>query len=137
MKSIAQTDDLSDLRREAIQFGLNQLTDEQLQRILTHNRAGKAMCCDTFNYDVKRGLWCPLAIGLDVPRLAKHERPTCRNNSWGKSFITEVGQSSRRGFTLNPISGVPGNFFRNNREADIVKTCKIILAERASMRIAA
>lgn len=132
-RTIAHTD----LRWKAIYFGLNQLNDEQLSRIISHYHAGKKMCCDTFNYDAERGLWCPLAIGLDVPRLAERELPPRRDNAWGKAFITEVGESSCRGFTLNPVSGIPGVFFRDTREVDIVETCKLLLSERSQVRIAA
>ena len=134
---INRTIDPTDLRWQAIYFGLNQLNDGQLTRIIFHHHAGKKMCCDTYNYDAERELWCPLAIGLDVPRLAESERPSMRDNAWGKAFIAEIGETSCRGFTLNPVAGVPGAFFRTNRQADVVETCKLLLLERSPMRIAA
>ena len=95
------------------------------------------MCCDTFNYDPARELWCPLAVGLDVPRLAKLDKTQKRDNAWGKTLITEIGRTTNPGFTLNPVSGIPGAFFRDHRERDIVATCEHILQERFQIRIAA
>jgi len=124
---------VGDPRWQALEFGLNQLTTEQLHRIVTFMEASGSMVYDEFNYDESRGLWCPLAVGLGVPELI-HEgmKPSSLTDSWAKGFITEVGQGTCRGFTLNPISGIPGRVYRHNRAGDILAICRFLISYRDS-----
>ncbi len=122
-----------DLRWQALQFGLSQLTDRQLLRIIDHVGNGGQMVCDTYNYDASMDSWCPLAIGLGIPEMlaAMGDKPRFTNDS-AKIFITEIGRRICPTFTLNPISGVPGAYFRSDRMNDILGLCHYIMAERSS-----
>jgi hypothetical protein len=129
---------VNDARWQALHFGLNQLTNEQIARIIQHVKQGGGMVCDTFNYDRASDLWCPLAIGLGVPEMvaAMPNQPHFTNDS-AKTFIIEVGLRSCPTFTLNPISGIAGHYFHEHRIRDILSLCHHILGERADeLRIA-
>jgi hypothetical protein len=90
------------------------------------------MVCDKYNYDAESDQWCPLAVGLGVPEIVAASPMRLKfTNESAKVFITAVGRGSCPTFTLNPISGVPGNYFRDNRVDDIVTLCRQIIAERA------
>jgi len=116
-----------DARWRALHFGLSQLSAEQLARLATWLEEGKPLALDTFNYDSLRNLWCPLAIGLDVPAKVGRLASTISNDE-AKVIIRRAGESYRRGFTLNPMSGVAGNFFRDNRLVDLSTMCHFIQA---------
>jgi hypothetical protein len=121
-----------DLRWQALCFGLEQLTDDQLARVVHHARCGTQLLYDTFNYDPISKLWCPLAVGLDVSNLvALYDDPSRMTNDRAKHFIVEVGQQTTRGFTLNPLSGVPGNVFRTQRRRDLLMACGAVRVRRA------
>ena len=120
-----------DPRCQALCAGLSQLTDQQLRRIIHHVEQGKSMVCDTYNYDVIGDAWCPLAVGLGVPGIVANmiDRPSLTNDS-AKIFITAIGRRNCRTFTLNPLSGVPGKYFREDRVADLLRLCRYIIRER-------
>ena len=121
----------SDLRWQALWRGLGQLNATQLRRILDHLESGGLMVCDTYNYDEERGLWCPLAIGLNIPRLVDQWQESGNmNNELAKYFIREIGEQSFPGFSLNPISGIPGKVFRDHREQDIELVCRMLLESK-------
>lgn len=117
-----------DARWQALRFGLSQLSLSQLRRLLGWLLSGKPVALDTFNYDAERQLWCPLAIGLQVPEIVA-ELGAPLTNERAKALIREVGQSNCSGFSLNPLSGVPGAFFRSQRSADITEMCRFLLAD--------
>ena len=48
-----------------------------------------------------------------------------------RDLMYELG-SDRPGFTLNPMKGTVGDFYRDNRAQDIHDLCEEILAERTS-----
>lgn len=117
----------NDARWQALRFGLSQLSVSQLRRLLDWLLSGKPIALDTFNYDPERQLWCPLAIGLQVPEIVAGVGAPSTNER-AKALIREVGQSNCSGFSLNPFSGVPGAFFRSHRSADITAMCRFLLA---------
>jgi hypothetical protein len=122
-----------DLRYQALRKGLSQLEVIHLQRLRSYLLDERAIVCDSFNYDQERELWCPLAIALDVPQLlSRHEVRTMTNEN-AKMVISEIGRSQLGKFTLNPMSGIPGNFFRQNRVYDLQILCKKILEEKLSV----
>ena len=129
-RNVTQDALTSDLRWQALYRGLNQLTTDQLCRIVSHVANGGGVVCDSFNYDVTSGDWCPLAIGLAVPELVAQMHVAPVTNEWAKTFITEVGKRTCPGFTLNPISGVPGEYYRHDRVNDIVRLCHYIINQR-------
>jgi hypothetical protein len=120
----------------ALSYGLNQLRTDQLIRVLKHLDGGGDMACDSFNYDEGRQLWCPLAIGLDVPRRIEELGidPAKMTNTLAKSVILDVGRSFRGGFSLNPLSGTPGRFFRSTRQSDVAVVCRVLVGERRAHR---
>jgi hypothetical protein len=122
-----------DPRWSALRWGLDQLSTHELLRILAHVERGGAMVCDGFNYDEDRQLWCPLAVGLDAPRwAAKFEDPATMTNETAKRLILALGRSIRHDFSLNPMSGIGGHFFRSHREADVSVICRLLVAERTA-----
>jgi hypothetical protein len=121
-----------DARWMALSYGLNQLRTDQLIRILRHLDDGGDMVCDSFNYDEDRQLWCPLAIGLGIPRLITQsagDRPKM-TDSLAKSVILDVGRRLCKSFSLNPMSGTPGRFFRTTRRSDVAAVCRLLVGER-------
>jgi len=124
----------NDQRWQAIRFGLDQLTCDQLWHILDWQATGGEAVYDTVNFDPKRGLWCPLAIGLQVPEVVRESgaAQTVETDEAAKSVIKEIGQSTCRGFTLNPVKGVPGRIFRKRRARDVNLMCIYILRGRIS-----
>ena len=123
---------ISDLRWRALWRGLGQLGVVELRRVLNHMENGGAIVCDTFNYDEGQGLWCPLAIGLNVPELIrKHDDSRKMTNERAKRVITEVGKQSCPDFSLNPMSGIPGNMFREHRRRDVELACRLLVTQKA------
>jgi hypothetical protein len=135
MDAAAILTNLDDPRWRALHLGLGQLKDRQLLRIIRHVANGGRMVCDTFNYDPNTDAWCPLAVGLGVPGAAAaaldQERFT---NESAKAFIVKIGRHTSPTFTLNPVSGIPGTFFRDDRINDVISLCRYILAERSFER---
>jgi hypothetical protein len=121
----------TDLRWQALLHGLSQLSSFQIGHILNWIDSGRSMAIDEFNYDSDRQLWCPLAVGLGVPNLIVEERlATSLNNERAKSIIREVGAGAVPGFTLNPLRGIPGRFFRQHRIRDLRAICNHLLELR-------
>jgi len=115
----------ADDRFKALQAGLSQLPDEGLSRLHTHITTGAGLVLDEvhFYYDdaTGNGLWCPLAIGLDVPSIAVAEGVdlSTLTEKRAAQLIRAVGRDVVSGFTLNPVSGLRGEFFTRNRSKDI------------------
>lgn len=111
-----------DDRWRALAYGLGQLSRLELLRLRRALQTPGEVVLDGFNYDPVRRLWCPLAVALDVPRIAAEHRPrrTLSNGS-AKSLIVDVGREKHGGFSLNPLHGVSGEYFRNHRHRDLVQ----------------
>ncbi len=115
----------ADDRFKALQEGLSQLTDDDLARLQQHIATDGALVLDEvhFYYDDRtgKGMWCPLAVELDVPRIAAAEAIdlSALTERCAAQMIRSVGRNAVSGFTLNPISGVSGEFFTGNRRRDI------------------
>jgi len=118
-----------DARWQALHFGLSQLSKEQLARLAMWLELKKPLALDAFNYDPRHNLWCPLAIGLDVPATVGRLAVTVSNDE-AKVIIRQAGESRHRGFTLNPLSGIAGRFFRGNRLVDLSRMCHFIHVTR-------
>jgi len=122
----------SDPRFRAIYRGLDQLFNDELHRLLNHIRADGRLVCDEVNYDADSRSWCPLAVALDVPSYVNDVRLNDGlSDGVAKRLILDVGRRSRPDFSLNPIHGVPGHFFRESRRQDIENVCLQILSQRA------
>ena len=120
-------DNSDDPRWRAIRRGLRQLSPSQLRNLAAWLERGKPLAVDTFNFDPDRQLWCPLAIGLQVPdAISKQRLPQPKSNSEGQDVIRVVGQEFFPGFSLNSISGTPGQFFRSERYRDLLLMCRYL-----------
>jgi len=122
----------ADARWAALSHGLNQLRTDQLIRILKHLDAGGEMACDSFNYDEDRQLWCPLAVGLDIPSWIEQSGndPAEMTDKVAKRIILGIGRRWRMDFSLNPLSGTPGRFFRTTRQSDVAVVCRLLIDQR-------
>ncbi len=125
----------SDSRWMALWRGLDQLRTDQLIRLLNRLDRGGAIVCDSFNYDEERQLWCPLAVGLDVPRwLEGTGEPVAMTDELAKEIILRIGRRVCKNFSLNPLSGIRGQFFRERRQADVAVVCRLLIRERQGGR---
>jgi hypothetical protein len=118
-----------DDRWRALVHGLGQLSRFELLRLRRALRTPRGVILDGFNYEPIQRLWCPLAIALDVPKIAAEEWSgrTLTNRS-AKSLIIDVGREKHGGFSLNPMHGVRGEYFRHHRYRDLVRTVDWMLA---------
>lgn len=100
-----------DERFKIIRDRLSTLTREEIQRIVDKV---DLLCLDTFNYD--EGKYCPLAVAMNLHQTV--DNPTDQ----------KIRAAIATRFTpVNVISGVEGNFYRENRKDDILKICNEIL----------
>lgn len=126
---VARTDE----RWRGLCRGLDQLDNEGLHNIIDCVENGGRVVLDELNYDERTGLWCPLALGLDVPGWLQEWEPTLRiTNRVGKQVLLEVGRARLGEFNLNPMRGCKGTFFRENRQRDTVMACQAILLHRTT-----
>jgi len=124
----------TDGRCRALARGLLQLTPHELTRLYDALIADPdRVVVDTVNYDIHSDSWCPLAVGLGVPEIA-HRRGGVSSNTEAKRLILEVGCEKHGQFSLNPISGVAGNFFRHNRHSDLIALVDYILNNYEAMQ---
>lgn len=107
-----------DKRYIAIKERFQHLAKNEIQRILDNI---DILCVDTFNYDEKEMKYCPLALAMNL-----HETV---NDPTDQKIKIEI---AKRFMPVNVISGVEGNFYRENRKDDIVKICTEILNEKIS-----
>jgi hypothetical protein len=105
-----------DDRCKALAHGLRQLDASQLNRLHCHLSRSRPVVLDQVHYDEKRGLWCPLAIGLNVP---EHARIPIRSERHACDIVRSIGKEHLVGFTLNPINRVIGTFYTQDRYRDL------------------
>lgn len=115
-----------DPRYLALRRGIAQLDDVCLERLETHISANLPLVLDEVHHDPVTGNWCALAVALDVPRVALSEFDTDMPADAGHetrvmALIQSVGQRVLGQFDINPISGTPGEFFRDDRYSDLRK----------------
>jgi hypothetical protein len=118
---------VDDERWCALIRGLDQLDATGLRRVLARSERSDGVVLDTYNYDADRGLWCPLAAGLDVDEFIEPREKRSLDDSRAKGFIIEVGRFRFGAFSLNPLSGVPGVAFREHRREDLRQACRQLL----------
>jgi hypothetical protein len=123
-------DDLirTDARCSALARGLAQLSHAELAHLrdvlVTHP---ESVVVDTYNYDVESDAWCPLAVALGVPAYARETRTPVPDNTTAKRLILEVGREKHGRFSLNPIKGIAGDFFRDARHSDLLQLVLYLL----------
>jgi hypothetical protein len=117
-------DDLieADARCSALARGLAQLSHSELAHLrdvlATHP---ETVAVDTYNYDAESGAWCPLAVALGVPAYARETGAQLPDNTAAKRLILKVGREKHGRFSLNPIKGIAGDFFRDARHSDLLQ----------------
>jgi hypothetical protein len=127
-RNVTATYPASDDRWRALMYGLGQLSRIELLRLRRALQTPGGMVLDGFNYDPVRRLWCPLAVALDVPRIvAKHWPRDVPSNRSAKNLIIEIGREHHGEFSLNPLHGVKGQYFRTDRHADLIKVVDHVL----------
>jgi hypothetical protein len=123
-------DDLirTDARCSALARGLAQLSHSELAH-LRHVLVTRpeSVLVDTYNYDVASGAWCPLAVALGVPAYVRETRTPVPDNTAAKRLILEVGREKHWTFSLNPIKGIAGDFFRDARHSDLLQLVNYLL----------
>ena len=62
--------------------------------------------------------------------MEKHDDPSAMTDARVRELMLEMGRD-RPGFTLNPMKGTEGDFYRQHRADDIELLCREILSERA------
>lgn len=118
-----------DPRYAALRRGLAQLTNEELQRIL--DTPDDQMIFDGGNYDPITDRYCPMAVALEVPEYI--ERFDLIPNQYRVDrMIGGLGTIDRPNFAYNQMHGTPGNFYRDDRPADLRRVIADILAERSA-----
>lgn len=102
-----------DKRYKVIKDRLLQLNKDEVQRIIDNI---DLLCFDTYNYDQNNKKYCPLAIAMNLHETISNPTDIIIQNEISKRFTP-----------VNVISGVHGNFYRENRKDDIIKICKEII----------
>jgi hypothetical protein len=125
----------NDARCHALTRGLLQLATSELERLeVALAESPDAVVVDSYNFDPATGAWCPLAVGLDVPATAQ-ARGGILSDAQGKELIVEVGSRKHGRFSLNPMSGISGTFFRDDRHAELHRLVEYLLARGRDNRL--
>lgn len=103
--------EVEDFRKIGLKSGLMQLNIKQLERII--NYSGE-MVLDELNY--KDGLFCPLAIGLELDQ--KLLNPT-------HDLVYET--LTKLGYKVYNTRGIEGEFYTTNRKEDLLIAAKEVL----------
>lgn len=123
-------DDLirTDARCSALARGLAQLSHSELAHLreVLATRP-ESVVVDKYNYDVSSGAWCPLAVALGVPAYARETGTPVPDNTAAKRLILRVGREKHGSFSLNPIKGIAGDFFRDTRHSDLLQLVDYLL----------
>ncbi len=108
-----------DPRREGLKQGLQQLSSEQIQRVIDY--PGE-MVLDEVNY--QDGHFCPLAVGVGLDL-------TLQEPSHEKVFqaLTDMG------LKVYNTRGITGSFYTTNRLADLLEVAKEVLEDRYLERL--
>ena len=123
-----------DLRYLVLRNGLEQLTGHQLTVLTKHLESSKPMVLDGCNYDPVHGTWCPLAVALEVDRVAQGEDRQIATDAEAKEYILSIGKKTNPRFHLNPMSGTVGEFFTRSRRSDLLNACRRVLEEETFYR---
>ena len=123
-----------DLRYVALRKGLEQLDRRQLAVLVRHIQLGEPLVVDGCNYDPTTGAWCPLAVALDVRRMAERENRRLSTDAEAREYILSVGRRFNPEFGLNPMSGIAGTFFTAFRRRDLLRVSREVLNEGTFFR---
>lgn len=103
-----------DPRKTGLKNGLRQLTTEQIKKVIEY--PGE-MVLDEYNYH--DGKFCALAIALDLDK-------TIENPSHEKVFDRLIGL----GYSVYNTRGIKGEFYTDNRLADLLEAAREVLEEK-------
>ena len=119
--------DRTDPRYLAVRRGLEQLTSEDIRRVLEW--PPEKLLLDGGNYS--DGKFCPLCVALEIPKMM-----TAMGQRWSdygaKASLAIFGYHRYGdGFVFNQLRGTPGSFYRDpHRMEDLVAVANEILEER-------
>ena len=116
-----------DGRCQALRTGLEQLDDADLRRLRDHLDGSQPLVLDAANFDPATATWCPLAVALGL-----HEEagPLPVDDRAAKEVILAEGRRKYGAFSLNPLSGTDGVFFRQNRYEDLRALVTYLVSQR-------
>lgn len=122
----------TDARCKTLRHGLEQLDVDDLRRLQRHMKVRQPLVVDTYNYDRDSGAWCPLAVALGL-----HEQPASDglDDARAKALIVDKGVQKYGSFSLNAISGVPGEFFTGRRYEDLLELVDYVVAQRPAQYV--
>lgn len=123
----------SDPRCKALSAGLCQLSLGELRALEAELKTGGRVLLDGGNYDAGTDLWCPLAVGLNVQATAEARWPSgVPSEDAARALIIEIGRERHSEFGLNPIRGIPGDFYRSNRLQDLRRLTAYVISQQVS-----
>lgn len=105
---------IEDPRKAGLKDGLRQLTASQLQRVIDYP---DEMVLDTYNY--KDGKFCPLAVGVGLDLVMANP-----------SHDAVLDMLTQMGYKVYNTRGIPGEFYTNNRKADLLEAAREVLEEK-------
>jgi hypothetical protein len=111
----------SDPRYLAIYYGLSQLTDMQLRRLMDYPKC--RLILDELNYSQETMSYCPLAVALGIPFL---EVPAMTNEVCVELMRLIGGPH----FLFNQLKNIKGEFFRGHRLEDFLLVFNDVLRDR-------
>jgi len=103
-----------DPRKTGLKNGLRQLTAEQIRKVIDYP---DEMVLDTYNY--QDGKFCPLAVALDLDKTV--ESPT------HEKVFSEL---TAKGYKVYNTRGIKGEFYTDNRLADLLTAAHEVLQEK-------
>jgi hypothetical protein len=95
---------------------------------------GEPIVVDGCNYNPTTRAWCPLAVALEVHRVAERENRRLSTDAEAKEYILSVGRRFNPEFGLNPMSGIAGTFFTTFRRRDLLRVSREVLDEGTFFR---
>jgi hypothetical protein len=105
---------MEDPRKTGLKNGLRQLTADQIRKVIDY--PGE-MVLDSYNY--QDGRFCPLAVALDLDK-------TIENPTHDKVF----DELTSRGYKVYNTRGIKGEFYTDDRLADLLTAAKEVLQEK-------
>lgn len=105
-----------DRRFDIMKERLGELTHEELECLHEGIIEGK-VCYDDFNYDVRAGKFCPLAVAIGLDKM----KDPSDLKVWEELY--------KRFKPVNVLKGVPGNFYHGNteeRESDLLGLVNVL-----------
>lgn len=110
---------VKDARYQSLRQGLEQLSHDELLRLRDWLLTGGRIALDQWNYNASADEWCPLAIAVGLPSLFAGRQA---DNAGVTAILALLG------LRVNNTRNVVGDFYRDNRRADLTAVVEEILA---------